>query len=231
MALETQAYKADNDSKQYPFFLQLSAVQVQSILINSSIGTFGSREIIFHQNSRTAHIMFVKSGLVKVYKPTRSGRSILLKIVPGGNFLGLTTVLTDEVYRYSAAAVDNTEILFIENHIFKEILRENYNFTLNIIKLISEEALYTFERLQQQTHKQLPGRIADVLLYFCEEIYKKETFTLPLTRRELAEFAGTTKESFIRTLTEFKHDKIIELDGSRVTIKSMKIVKTLSNIG
>jgi len=68
-------------------------------------------------------------------------------------------------------------------------------------------------------------------LYFSENIYQSETFLFPLTRRELAEFAGTTKESFIRTLTEFKNDKIIDLDGSKVTIRSMKIIKTLSELG
>jgi CRP-like cAMP-binding protein len=82
-----------------------------------------------------------------------------------------------------------------------------------------------------QTHKQLPGRIADVLLYFSEVIYESDTFDFPLTRRELAELAGTTKESFIRTLTEFKNDKIIKLDGSHVEIISNDIVKTLCELG
>ena len=62
-------------------------------------------------------------------------------------------------------------------------------------------------------------------------IYKDLKFSFPLTRRELAELSGTTKESFIRTLTEFKNDKIIELNGSEVEIKSLKIVKTLSELG
>jgi CRP-like cAMP-binding protein len=82
-----------------------------------------------------------------------------------------------------------------------------------------------------QSHKQLPGRIADVILYFAETIFKSDVFEFPFTRRELAELAGTTKESFIRTLAEFRNDKIIELDGSKVTINSMKIVKTLSDLG
>ncbi|MGC9342824.1 MAG: helix-turn-helix domain-containing protein [Bacteroidales bacterium] len=55
--------------------------------------------------------------------------------------------------------------------------------------------------------------------------------TLPFTRKELAEFSGTTKESFIRTLTEFKNDKIIEIDGASISIKSMDIIRTLSNLG
>lgn len=81
------------------------------------------------------------------------------------------------------------------------------------------------------SHKQLPGRIADVLLYFSEVIYGSEKFTFPFTRRELAELAGTTKESFIRTITEFKNDKIINLDGATVDIVAMKIVRTLSELG
>ncbi len=70
-----------------------------------------------------------------------------------------------------------------------------------------------------------------MILYFADVIYKSQEFEFPFTRRELAELAGTTKESFIRTLAEFKNDKIIELDGSGVKINSMKIVKTLSELG
>jgi CRP-like cAMP-binding protein len=82
-----------------------------------------------------------------------------------------------------------------------------------------------------QSHKQLPGRIADVILYFSGVIYKSEEFDFPFTRRELAELAGTTKESFIRTLAEFKNDKIIDLEGSRVKINSLRIINTLSELG
>jgi CRP-like cAMP-binding protein len=93
------------------------------------------------------------------------------------------------------------------------------------------DGLFIFDRLMSQSHKQLPGRIADVILYFSEIIYNNNEFEFPLTRRELAELAGTTKESFIRTLAEFKNDKIIDLDGSRVKINSLKIVRTLSELG
>ena len=93
------------------------------------------------------------------------------------------------------------------------------------------DGLFIFNRLMSQSHKQLPGRIADVILYFSETIYNNHIFSFPLTRRELAELSGTTKESFIRTLTEFKNDRIIELNGSDVEIKSMKIIKTLSELG
>ncbi len=93
------------------------------------------------------------------------------------------------------------------------------------------EGLFIFERLMSQAHKQLPGRVADVILYFARDVFKDTTFSIPFTRKELADLAGTTKESFIRTLTEFRNDKIIEITGSRITIKSMDIIKTLSELG
>jgi CRP-like cAMP-binding protein len=57
------------------------------------------------------------------------------------------------------------------------------------------------------------------------------TFALPLSRVEMAQLAGTTKESLIRTLTEFKHDKIIDLEERNLTIVSLEIIQTLSRFG
>jgi CRP-like cAMP-binding protein len=137
----------------------------------------------------------------------------------------------DEMHQFSASAILSAEIGYINQQVFNNIIRKNSDFAINLLKTLSIEGLYIFERLLSQSHKQLPGRIADVILYFSDVIFKKEEFEFPVTRRELAELAGTTKESFIRTLAEFKNDKIISLEGSKVSIKSMKIIRTLSELG
>lgn len=156
---------------------------------------------------------------------------VLLRIASPGKYIGMLSVMGDQIHQYSATAVEPADICFVDINAFRNVLMENGKFSLQLMNLISQDGLFIFNRLINQTHKQLPGRIADVLLYFAEDIYGKERFDFPLTRRELAELAGTTKESFIRTLTEFKNDKIISLDGSRVQIISMDIVKTLSELG
>jgi CRP-like cAMP-binding protein len=143
----------------------------------------------------------------------------------------MMSLMGDQIHQYSATVVENADICFIDINAYRNVLMENGKFSLQLMNLISQDGLFIFNRLMNQTHKQLPGRIADVLLYFSEQIYRQPYFDFPLTRRELAELAGTTKESFIRTLTEFKNDKIIYLDGSRVEIISMDIVKTLSELG
>ncbi len=214
-----------------PFGELLTEEESIEINNNSNIVKYDKREIIFRQNTRTSHIMFVKSGFIKIYKEGRNNKFIVLKIAIPGEYLGFMSIFGNDMHQYSASAIQPSDICFIDYAVFNKILKSNGEFALKLINILSVSGLYIFERLMSQSHKQLPGRIADVILYFAEIIFKSTSFEFPFTRRELAELAGTTKESFIRTLAEFKHDKIIDLEGSRVTINSMRIVKTLSELG
>jgi CRP-like cAMP-binding protein len=175
--------------------------------------------------------MYINSGLVKLYTENKNQKTKILKLGTPNEFLGLNSVLGEETFSYSAVAVQKTEIFIIDFDIFEKILQNNGQFSYALLKHITENNLSLLERLISQSQKQLPGRIADIILYFTEHIYQKQQFNFPLTRTELAELAGTTKESLIRTLTEFKNDKIIKLEGKKVSIVSMEILKTLSRIG
>jgi CRP-like cAMP-binding protein len=214
-----------------PFGNLLSEEELQEVIDNSNIVIFNKKEIIFRQNTRTSHIMFLKSGMVKIFKQGRNSKFIILKVSVPNDYLGLLSIYGGDTHHYSASAIHPSEICFVDINIFNKIIKKNGEFAAMIIKTISSNGLFIFDRLMSQSHKQLPGRIADVILYFSEVIFKSEEFEFPFTRRELAELAGTTKESFIRTLAEFKNDKIIDLDGSMVKVNSMKIVKTLSDLG
>jgi CRP-like cAMP-binding protein len=231
MSYFTQEPNTEPKDFYLPFVNLLTDEQAELISKNSNIVRYKNKDVIFLQNTRTSHIMFIKSGLVKVYKEGRNGKVLMLKIETPNNFLGIMSVFGSDIHQFSAAAIENTEIFFTDITVFKSLIKENGVFALKLMNILSLDGLFLFDRLMSQSHKQLPGRIADVLLYFAEKIYHNPIFSFPLTRRELAELAGTTKESFIRTLTEFKNDKIIELDGSMVEIKSMKIIKTLSDLG
>jgi CRP-like cAMP-binding protein len=220
-----------NEEFQIPFESHLNPYELNLLKRNSNIVRYKNKDIIFRQFTRTSHIMLITSGYVKIFKEGRNGKVIILKVGVKDSFLGLMSVFGNDIHQYSASAIDAVKIGFIDINIFREIIMRNGKFALSLLKTLSLEGLFIFERLMSQSHKQLPGRIADVLLYFSETIFKNHAFNFPFTRRELAELAGTTKESFIRTLTEFKNDKIIDLDGSRVEIKSIKIIKTLSDLG
>jgi len=214
-----------------PYVQLLSEGQLELLQKNSNVVEYHKKDSVFRQGTRTSHIMLMVSGLVKIFKEGRNERIVLLRMAASGEYIGMLSVMGDQIHQYSATAVETSKICFIDINAFRNVLMENGKFSLQLMNLISQDGLFIFNRLVNQTHKQLPGRIADVLLYFAEEIYGKPRFDFPLTRRELAELAGTTKESFIHTLTEYKNDKIIHLDGSQVHIISMDIVKTLSELG
>lgn len=219
------------DLASIPVFELLSEPEIELLNKNSNLVTYHSGEVIFRQNTLTSHIMILRNGLVKVYKDTSNQKRLIIKLIKPNNFFGLLSVFGERIYQYSASTVERAEIIHIDNEVFVSLLEKNGKFAQHITNLISKDGLYILERLMTQYQKQLPGRIADVILYFSQYIYKNHTFDLPLTRKELAEFAGTTKESFIRTLTEFKNDRIIHLDGRRVQIQSMEVLRTLSKLG
>jgi len=205
--------------------------ELEELKANTQLVQFKKKEVIFRQHTPASHVLFVKSGLVKIYKEGRNKRNFILKIAFDGDFIGLMSVFGTGMNQFSASAINPAHIGYISKNNLQAIMRRNNEFADSIIKCLCDDDLFIFDRLIGQSHKQLPGRIADVILYFSDVIFKKEEFEFPFTRRELAELAGTTKESFIRTLSEFKNDKIISLDGSRVKINSMKIIRTLSELG
>lgn len=215
----------------FPYKHLLSDSEMDLLQQQSNTILYRKRDIIFRQMARTSHIILIMEGLVKIVKEGRNEKVIIMKLAGEGQFIGLLSVLGDQIYQYSAAAIEDTKVCMIDVNAFRSILMNNGRFALQIMSIISREGLFILKRLLNQTHKQLPGRLADVLLYFSTEIYNNTCFTFPLTRRELAELAGTTKESFIRTLSEYKNDRIINLDGPRVEILSMDIIKTLSELG
>ncbi len=215
----------------YNKFDVFSEVELELIASKLNVVKYKKGEIIFQQGTPPTDLVYVKTGLVKIYKESKSEKNLILKIANNDTFIGLLSVFGHAEHQYSAAAIEYSEICILEISIVKELLKNNSKFATKLLEIVSAQGLFIFERFMFYHQKQLPGRIADVILYFAEKIFKSELFYFPFTRRELAELACTTKESFIRTLTEFNNDKIIELEGKRVRIKSMKILKKLSEIG
>jgi len=199
--------------------------------LNSNLVDYSRRDTIIKQNARASHILYINSGLVKISKEVRRGKNLILDIQGPNSFVGISPVFGNETYNFSVTAIEPSIVSFIDTKAFKEIVSSNGALGLELITQISKNNIMMIEKLSSLFYKQLPGRVADIIIYFSDNIYKNDTFTFPLTRQELAELAGTTKESVIRTLSEFKHDKIIDFERNTVTILSPKIIHTLSRLG
>jgi CRP-like cAMP-binding protein len=175
--------------------------------------------------------MFIKLGLVKLFLENQGMKPVILKIACPGHCLGLFSLSVRNRYDFSALALEDSEVHYFNMDVFKEVLAENGKFASAILQLFNEESLLLIRRLINMQHKQVPGRIAEALLFFSQEVYQTNPFTLPISRQELADLTFSTKESVSRTLTEFKNDRMIDIDDRKVMLKSMNLLDILSKMG
>lgn len=204
---------------------------IKRVKENNIVVTCKPCELVFKQNSPFQHVYYIDAGLVKIHKETKNHRETIITVIGPGDFLGIATLWDNKINSFNAVAIEETKLYLMEETEFKSLITSNIEHIDLIMRMISTQSLDIINRLITINQKQLPGRIADLILYFHRLYGEKITFKFPLTRKELAQLAGTTKESLIRTLTEFKNDRIIELNDREVKINSMEIVKTLSRLG
>lgn len=201
------------------------------LLQNANVLKFKRKETIVKQGNVANSIIYLNEGLVKITRELRRDKGLVIKLEREGMFLCLISQLNATPYNFTITALEQCTVTHFNRDTFIEIMQNNGMFATEIARIISNNTIDNINRISGLTHKQLPGRIADLILYLANQIYKSNQFQVPLTRKELAELCGTTKESLIRTLSEFNHDKIIDIQKNTISIRSYEILSTLSRLG
>lgn len=220
-----------NISQHHAAAIELNPNEIELLKNHSHSVMFNAGDWIAKPHTPANHTAFIEEGLVKITLDSANGKSNILEILGTGNFVGLMPLLSNDINLFTTVALTNTKVLLTQANTFRELMQANHRFANKIMSGICRQNTSTIHRLVTINNKQLPGRVADVILYFYELNQQNLRFELPLSRSELAQFAGTTKESFIRTLAEFRNDKIIDITDRQVCINSLDIVKTLSRLG
>ena len=198
---------------------------------NHVVLTYKKGENLCKQGTLASHIMYICNGLVKVFMENETS-SLVLKVLPAGNMLGLTALLDgSNVFRYSASAYQDCSVRLMDIGIFKKIILQNPAFANEVINILCENLIQTQTRFFSYTQKQSYGKLADTLICLSCNIFKAEGFELNLTRKELAELTGLTPESVIRILSKFKNDKLIHMEGKMIHILDMTKLKQISDYG
>lgn len=212
-------------------FDQLTEEEKKYLDENSVTINYKKKEIICKQGGFVSHVMFVTEGLVKVF--IDDGESTLvLKIISGGNLLGLASVSKEQnTYRYSAQAYIDTEIKQIDVKVFRELISRNGEFAREVIEILSANSVQIYGRFFCLTHKQAYGRLADILLCLSDRVFKAAEFELPLSRKELAELSGMSSETVIRMLRKFNEEGLIALDGKKLKVVNYDRLKRISETG
>lgn len=205
---------------------ELAMVDANSVRIRYKKG-----EIICKQGSFVSHVMYMEHGLAKVYLDDGKN-SLVLKIIPSRNLLGLTSV-SDEynTYQYSAMAYVDSDVKLIDIAVFRQLVKQNAVFAKEVIDILSANSVQIYGRFFCLTHKQAYGRLADILLCLSDRIFRSTEFELPLSRKDLGELSGMTPETVVRMLKKFHEDGLIRLEGKNFTVLDYSKLKRVSETG
>jgi CRP/FNR family transcriptional regulator, polysaccharide utilization system transcription regulator len=192
---------------------------------------FNEGEIIFKQGTSFTHTICILEGLVKIYIESGEKKNFLMSLIGPGEMIGSPGMYTDNKHHFSVAAIEDTMACFVEREIIEDIINTNDLFAVEMLKRANMRDIAHFRKFQTLTQKQMPGRVAEVILYLFREVYKTNPFLMTISRQEMADMASITKESTIRILKEFKDAGIISLNGNDLNILNLKALESISDNG
>jgi CRP/FNR family transcriptional regulator, polysaccharide utilization system transcription regulator len=201
-------------------------VDTRSVLVNYKKG-----EMICKQGSFASHIMYLEKGLVKIYLEGNP-KDLILTITPQKNLMGLQALYEgNNTFLYSISTYTDSAVRLIDIQIFKQLLKQNPLFGYRILNILNESTSQSYGRFFSLTHKQLHGRLADILLCLSRKIFKSESFDLPLTRSDLSDLTSMSTESVIRIMKDFKDDGIIDINNKSITLIDLPRLDNISARG
>lgn len=191
---------------------------------------FRKGEVIIQEGDPIRNFMYLKSGLVKLYK-SDGEREQIIHIAKPYDFVSILSVFSQKEYQYSVSALDDSITCNIAMSDIFEMAGKNSSFALDMMKRMSEVSDRIIQEMLEVKKRNLRGRVAFMLLYFANVIYKNDSFELPVSRKEIAEYIGMSTENVIRTLSEFRKDKVIKIFGKTIEIVDKEGLDMISRLG
>ncbi|HWB25703.1 MAG TPA: response regulator [Chitinophagaceae bacterium] len=193
---------------------------LEQLTSGRNINRYKNKQIIFMEGNRPTCLYQLKKGKVKAYKTNEDGKGLVTDLYSEGDFLGYVALLENTNYKETAEAIETAELAIIPKEDFDAVINNNPEVSKKFIQLLAKNISEKEKQLLGLAYNSLRKKVAIALLavYHKYNDAKKEVFSIDISRENLAALAGTATESLIRTLTDFKNEKLIELKGGLITI-------------
>ncbi|NRB52792.1 MAG: response regulator [Saprospiraceae bacterium] len=190
------------------------------------IQRFRKKDFVYEEGQYAKRLYFIASGKVKTFKTNDVGKEYIIKIHKAGEFLGYQALIKEDKYQESASALEETELSLIPKEDFFALLYNNRDFSARFIKMLADNMESQEEQLLSLAYNSIRKRVAESLLVLQERFAKDG---ISILRDDLASMVGTAKESVIRTLTDFKNEGLIKIEGGSITIIGADKLESMPN--
>lgn len=191
-------------------------------------------QIIFYEGNNPFGVYCIQSGKIKIYKMDAQGKQQIVRLAGPGDIIGYRCLLSGEAYSATAESIEEAVVCFIDKKTFLDTIEGHPQTAMQIMQRLASDLRRAEDQVANLVHKNVRERLAELLLVFRTKYGKKTDkgieLEISLTREEMAELIGTTQESVIRLISEFKDDALIEVQGRHITLLNINKLATTANI-
>lgn len=201
-----------------------SLQELKNLSDTAKVKTFKKKELIFTEGNNPNYLYLLQKGKIKTFRAHEYGKELIISLVKEGDFFGYTALLDETQYNESAEALEDSSVVLILKEDFYALLNNNHGVMKRFVRLLSNEIQEKEEQLLKMAYSSVKKRVAEALLKLQKQYQQnnKDSFSISISREDLANIVGTATESLIRTLSDFKQEGLIEIKGSNITISDIK---------
>jgi CRP/FNR family transcriptional regulator, polysaccharide utilization system transcription regulator len=190
-----------------------------------SVKNYNKKAVIYNEGETPGPVFLINKGKIKTWKMSSDGKEFVSGILSQGDFFGYISVLENKPYSDSATAIDDVELVIIPQPDFLSLITYNQQISAGFIRMLANNISEKEERLLGLAYNTVRARTASAL--FSLHTKMQPDGIIKVSRDNLAGLVGTSPESLIRTLSDFKTEKIIETDGKEIKISNINMLERI----
>jgi DNA-binding response OmpR family regulator len=189
---------------------------------------YRKKQLLYSEGKRPKYLYFLVKGKVKGFRLHPDGKEYITNLYHAGDFIGYAALLEDSNYDDSSAVLEDAEVIQISREDFLQLIYTDINVAAQFIRIISQNVKEKEERLLNLAYSSLRQRVAKALVDIVEKFELQGPHVpIEISREELAQYVGTATESLIRTLSDFKAEKRIDIKSGKILVPEVDKLKNL----
>ena len=188
------------------------------------------KQNVYQEGRRPKYVYYLTKGKVKAFRIHEDGKEYITNLYAAGDYIGYLPLLENGAYEDSAVVLEDAELAQIPKDEFLNALYQDIRVATKFIRLIAQNVQEKEERLLQLAYGSLRKRVAKALIDIHNKYATTEAKpapTLDISREDIAQYVGTATESLIRTLSDFKSERLVDIKDGKIRIADLQKLEHL----
>jgi DNA-binding response OmpR family regulator len=201
---------------------------IEKLAEQYEVESYQKKQNIYLEGKRPRYLFYLVKGKVKEFKSHEDGKEYITNLYSDGDFMGYTALIEDKNYEDSTAVLEDADVMQIPKEDFLQMVYSDISIASKFIHIITRNVKEKEERLLTLAYSSLRKRVAKALVDIVSKFnLKEQSSPIEISREEIAQYVGTATESLIRTLSDFKAEKLIEIRSGKIIVNNVEKLKNL----